>query len=180
MDIIRALQRMHLKQQQIERQHCENWIHYAKTQYNELGEPTRWFVELDGMSVYKTMPPKLQKERKHNYPKMENRLIGARIVCGPIDQYIAICTSDVIPGGANVLIEATRLAIEMLADKLAKPPTPFALPPRGGLNYDNSGENKVLYLYNYYFNYYTFLTIFFFSCWGGMPRIDTCLHGYTT
>ena len=58
MDIIRALQRMHLKQQQIERQHCENFIHYAKTQYNELGEPTRFLVELDGMSVFKTLAPK--------------------------------------------------------------------------------------------------------------------------
>ncbi len=140
MDIIRALQRLHLKQQQIERQHCENFIHYAKTQYNELGEPTRWFVELDGMSVFKTMAPKLQKERKHQYPQMENRLIGGRIICGPIDQYIGICASDLIPGGANVLIEATRIAIEILADKLAKlEGRPFILPDRGGLNYDNCG-----------------------------------------
>ena len=143
-DIVRALQRMHLKQQQIERQHCENYIHYAKTQYNDLGEPTRFLVELDGMSVFKTLAPKLQKERKHQYPQMENRLIGVRIVCGPIDQYIGICTSNVIPGGANVLIECTRLAIEILAKKLSQLARPFYLPERGGFNYDNCGENKVL------------------------------------
>jgi hypothetical protein len=114
MDIIRALQRMHLKQQQIERQHCENYIHYAKTQYNELGEPTRFLVELDGMSVFKTLAPKLQKERKHQYPQMENRLIGARIVCGPIDQYIGVCASNAIPGGANVLIEVNFFTIKNL------------------------------------------------------------------
>ena len=143
MDIIRALQRLHLKQQQIERQHCENWIHYAKTQYNELGEPTRWLVEIDGMSLFKTLCPKLMKDRKHKHPQMENRLLGARIVCGPIDQYIAICTSYLIPGGANVLIEATRIAIEILASKLAKLAKPIPLPDTGGLNYDNCGENKV-------------------------------------
>ncbi len=70
------------------------------------------------------------------YPRMENRLILAFIVCGLIDNYIGVCTSDMIPGGVNVLIEATRIAIEKLAEKLA-------LPDKGGLNYDNSGENKV-------------------------------------
>ncbi len=174
-DIVRALQRMHLKQQQIERQHCENWIHYAKTQYNDLGEPTRFLVELDGMSVFKTLAPKLQKERKNQYPQMENRLIGARIVCGPIDQYIGICTSNTLPSGANVLIEATRIAIEMLADKLSKLARPFYLPDRGGFNYDNCGENKVLdVLYSFILLFcryisYNFIYVHF--------RINICLLG---
>lgn len=143
-DIIRSLQRIHIKQQQIERQHCDNFILECKTKYNELGEPMQWFVELDGMSCYKTMAPKLQKERSNPIPQMENRLIGARIVCGPIDTYIAICTNDLIPGGANVMIEATRLAIEALAKRLAALPKPMTLPRTGGLNYDNCGENKVI------------------------------------
>jgi hypothetical protein len=96
------------------------------------------------MSVYKTMAPKLMKDRTDKYPRMENRLMGARIVCGPIDNYIAITTSDLIPGGANILIEATRIAIEKLAEKLALCEPPYPLPDKGGLNYDNSGENKVL------------------------------------
>ena len=142
-DIIRSLQRIHIKQQQIERQHCENFILECKTKLNELGEPMQWFVELDGMSTFKTMAPKLQKERSNPIPQMENRLIGARIACGPIDNYIAICTSDLLPGGANIMIEATRLAIEALARRLAALPKPLALPRIGGLNYDNCGENKV-------------------------------------
>jgi len=154
MDIIRSLQRLHLKQQQIERQHCENWIHYAKTQSNEVGEPTRWFVEIDGMSLFKTNCPKLMKDRKHKHPQMENRLLGARIACGPIDQYIGICTSDLIPGGANVLIEATKIAIEMLADKLARLAKPIPLPAIGGLNYDNCGENKVRHIFLTHMNDY--------------------------
>ena len=95
------------------------------------------------MSLFKTQAPKLMKDLLHKHSKMENRLIGGRIVCGPIDNYIGICTSDLIPGGANVLIEATRIAIELLANKLAACNPPIALPAKGGLNYDNCGENKV-------------------------------------
>ena len=142
-DIVRALQRIHLNQQHLERQHCENFIYDCKHMYNELGEPIYFFVKLDGMSLFKTLAPKLLKEHSHQIPQMENRLIGARIVCGPIDTYIAICTSDLIPGGANVMIEATRIAIETLAKKLAANHIPFALPDKGGFNYDNCGENKV-------------------------------------
>ena len=84
------------------------------------------------------------KDLTHAYPKMENCLIGARIVCGPIDCYVGICASDLIPGGANVLIEATRICIELLAQKLALCNPPYPLPDKGGANYDNCGENKVL------------------------------------
>ena len=142
-DILRALQRIHIKQQAIERQPCENFIYDCRHMYNELGEPSQFFVELDGMSLFKTLAPKLQRDRSHQIPKMENRLIGARIVCGPIDTYIGICTSDLIPGGSNVMIEATRIAIETLAKKLAANDLPYALPAKGGFNYDNCGENKV-------------------------------------
>ena len=108
-----------------------------------VGEPSFWFVELDGMSLFKSQAPFLLKDFTNAHPKMENRLIGARIVCGPIDNYIGICANDLIPGGANVLIECTRLAIEMLAQKLALCDPPLALPSKGGCNYDNCGENKV-------------------------------------
>ena len=69
--------------------------------------------------------------------------MGVRMVCGPIDEYMSICTSDLIPGGANVLIECTRIATETLAVKLAKLPKPFVMPMRIGYNFDNCGENKV-------------------------------------
>jgi hypothetical protein len=142
-DIVRCLQRLHMKQQQVERQHCENYIHQAKNSYNDLGEPTRWFVEADGMSMFKTLCPKLQKERTDPYPRMENRLIGCRIICGPIDEYIGVTCSDLIPGGANIMIEVTRICLETLSRRLAELDNPFELPDEGGLNYDNCGENKV-------------------------------------
>jgi hypothetical protein len=36
-DIMRALQRLHMKQEGLERQHCENFIYEAKTMYNGFG-----------------------------------------------------------------------------------------------------------------------------------------------
>ena len=99
--------------------------------------------------MFKTMAPKLQKERTDPYPRMENRLIGARIVCGPIDEYIGITCSDLIPGGANVMIEVTRICIEILARKLGECATPYELPDEGGINFDNCGENKVSFMNKY-------------------------------
>jgi hypothetical protein len=83
------------------------------------------------------------KDKTHAHQKMENRNIGVRIVCGPIDEFLSICIGDLIPGGANVIIECVRLAIETLAAKLAALPNPLVLPRKGGLNADNCGEQKV-------------------------------------
>jgi len=145
-EVCREIHRLHLKQEQTERQHCENYILLAKTMYNTDGQPERWFIELDGMSRYKTLVPKFQKDRKDAMSddlRVENRLIGARIVCGPIDMYIGITTGELIPGGANPMIEATRMSLETLARKLAELPLPVALPKMGGFNGDNCGDNKV-------------------------------------
>lgn len=140
--VIRTLQRAHLKQQQIERQHCETKIGIAKKEFDANGDPSFAFIELDAQALWTTMAGKLQKDRTDPYPQIEVRNIGARVVCGPIDHYISITTSDLLPGGANIMIEATRLAIEYLADALSKLPTPLALPRSVGINYDNCGENK--------------------------------------
>lgn len=141
-EIIKKLQRVHLKQQQLERQHCENFIHLAKNLYVE-GLPDRFYIGIDGQTAEATKGPILSNTTKHAYPKMENRNMGARIVCGPIDEYISICTGDLIPGGANVLIECVRIATEILAAKLAQLPEPLPLPKNAGYNFDNCGENKV-------------------------------------
>jgi hypothetical protein len=63
------------------------------------------------------------------------------MVCGPINEYVSISTNDTIPGGANVMIEVTRMAIEILAEKLAA--IGLVLPKVLGVQYDNCGENKV-------------------------------------
>jgi hypothetical protein len=142
-DIIQKVHKLHLKQQQRERQHADYQINMAKTLY-ENGFPALFYVCLDGMTNETTKAPRVSKDRTHALNKMECRNMGARIVCGPIDEYIAICTPDYIPGGANVLIECTRIAIEILAKKLSELPNgAVPLPFKAGINFDNCPENKV-------------------------------------
>ncbi len=71
------------------------------------------------------------------------------MVCGPIDEYICICTNNLIPHGANVFVEVVKYSLEYLAARL----TEFGMvaPKVIGLQLDNSGENKVcLSLYSSY------------------------------
>jgi hypothetical protein len=86
--------------------------------------------------------PKFSKLRQENQNNViENRNIGVHMVCGPIDDWISISTDNTIPGGANVMVEVTRMAIEIAAEKLAL--LGFVLPPTLYVQFDNCGENKV-------------------------------------
>ena len=80
----------------------QNFIHLAK-----IVQPTLAYFDIDNMD--RKYAKKNSKDRctKSEFC-IENRNVGARIVCGPIDEYIAICTNNLIPGGANVFIEVTR------------------------------------------------------------------------
>ena len=141
LDAVRKIVRLHLQQQQTERQHAENVVHQCKTSYDARGNPTDGYVDIDGQTVTTGDTPKYQKlrgERQNN--TIENRNIGVHIVCGPIDKWISVSTDNTIPGGANVLIEVTRMAIEILAELLAV--LGFTLPKTLHVQYDNCGENK--------------------------------------
>jgi hypothetical protein len=140
-DVIRKISRMHLLQQQTERQHAENVIHACKTMFVDE-QPVQAYIDLDGQTVITGNTPKLSKTRSitlNNY--IENRNIGARLVCGPIDCWISISTNNLIPSGANVMIEATKIAIETLGEKLSE--IDLIVPKKLSIQYDNSGENKV-------------------------------------
>lgn len=141
-NIVKKLLRNHLIQQQNERQHAENWIQLSKTLFTPEGMPDRFYICIDGQTVEATKAPVMSNSRSNEHPTMENRNMGVRMVCGPIDEYMSICTGDLIPGGANVLIECVRIATETLASKLARLTQPLTLPKRAGYNFDNCGENK--------------------------------------
>lgn len=140
-EVIRKISRMHLLQQQTERQHAENVIRACKTMFVDE-QPVEAFIDLDGQTVITGNTPKLSKNRSitlNNY--IENRNIGARLVCGPIDCWISISTNNLIPGGANVMIDATKTAIEVLAEMLGE--IDLITPKKINIQYDNCGENKV-------------------------------------
>lgn len=141
--MIEKLHKLHLQQQQRERAYSEFYINTSRTMYEASDCPVSFYVVLDAMTNETTKAPRVSKDRSHALNKMECRNMGARIVCGPIDEYIAICLPDYFPGGANILIECLRVAIETLANKLAELTPPMILPSRGGINLDNCTENKV-------------------------------------
>ena len=128
--------------QHIERQHAENVLHQCK-QYED-GKPTGCYIDIDGMTVITCNTPRWNRSRgKHSEAKfqIENRNIGARLVCGPVDVYISINTDDTMPGGGNILVEVTRTCLKILGELLAE--YDFELPKKAYFQFDNSGENKV-------------------------------------
>jgi hypothetical protein len=135
------LSRLHLEQQATERQHAENFIKIAKN-LGPDGQPIRAYFDIDGQSVWTGNTPKYSKDRLSKVDCcIENRNIGVRMVCGPIDEYIAVCTDNLIPGGANVLVEVVKYSMEHLGRRLSE--FDMVMPKTVGLQFDNSGENKV-------------------------------------
>ena len=140
-ECLQKLCRLHLLQQSTERQHAEFFIAESK-KLQHARQPTRAYIDIDPQSSYAGNTPKLSKDRQSKENTViENRNIGVHIVCGPVDEYISICTDNLIPKGANVLVEATKFAIEYLAKRLGD--FDMILPRVIGLQFDNSGENKV-------------------------------------
>ena len=146
-EVTHTLKRHHLKMQHHERQHAENVIRQCKSVIN--GKPVGAYLDIDGMTVITCNTPRWMKGRNFAVSHVfENRNIGARLICGPIDRYISINTDDLIPGGANVLVEVSRLCIEVLAELLKE--QNLELPRKLFFQYDNSGEQKVLFISIYY------------------------------
>ncbi len=71
--------------------------------------------------------------------------------CGPIKGMFLYHAGDFIAGGANLMIELQRQAMSDLTGLLKK--NGMKLPKHGMFQFDNCGENKVIYvlLYIIYF-----------------------------
>jgi len=141
-DVILKLARLHLLQQKTERQHAENFIGESKK--IEHGQPISAYIDMDPQSTWAGNTPKFASKKDKQVQQsnfIENRNIGVRIVCGPIDEYISISTNNLIPHGANVIVECVKYSMEYLARRLGE--FGMVLPKKIGLQFDNSGENKV-------------------------------------
>jgi hypothetical protein len=151
LEAVKKWLRIHLLQQQTERQHADNFLEACENEYDDRGNPKYALIDIDGQTVITGNTPKYMKVTKTQQNNViENRNLGVHMVCGPINDYVSISTDNLIPGGANVLIEVTRMAIEILAEKLAA--VGYVLPKVLGVQYDNCGENKVRRLIAYYYH----------------------------
>ncbi len=143
-DALLKVSSLHLSQQGTERQFAENFS--AESEKVEDGQPVQAHIDFDGQSTWVGNTPKYSKDRQSGSDLViENRNIGLRIVCGPVKEYISVCTNNLIPHGANVLVEVLKYAIEYLARRLME--FGMVLPKKLGVQGDNSGENKVRQLY---------------------------------
>jgi hypothetical protein len=139
-DALLKVSTLHLSQQSTERQFAENFS--FESEKVEDGQPVQAHIDFDGQSTWVGNTPKYSKDRQSGSDLViENRNIGVRIVCGPVKEYISVCTNNLIPHGANVLVEVLKYSIEYLAGRLME--FGMVLPKKIGVQGDNSGENKV-------------------------------------
>ena len=144
-DALLKINRLHLSQQSSERQFADNFA--FECEKLEDGQPIKAHLDFDGQSVWAGNTPVWTRDRESKPDSIiENRNIGVKITCGPVKEYISVCTNNLIPHGANVVVEVVKYAIEYLAKRLQE--HSMVLPKKVGIQGDNSGENKV----NIYFN----------------------------
>jgi hypothetical protein len=140
-DALLKVHSLHLSQQACERQFADNFS--LESEKVEDGQPLQAHIDFDGQSTWVGNTPKWSKDRSSAPDSViENRNIGVRIVCGPVKEYISVCTNNLIPHGANVLVEVLKYSIEYLAERLAE--FGMVLPKKLGVQGDNSEENKVM------------------------------------
>ena len=106
---------------------------------DDFGNPLRFLLFPDGMTIYTCRTPKFPRESKgDNF--IESRIIGIEVYCGPIKTVFVYRTSAMIGGGANIMVEVLRQALIDLGSLIYSQNLRF---PRIALfQFDNCGENK--------------------------------------
>jgi len=79
-------------------------------------------------------------KRDHGKQKVETRMCGVRVKCGPLDTLYIYFTDNMMRGGANTMIEIVRQAIADLTIMLEA--LGMKLPRHLILQFDNCSENK--------------------------------------
>lgn len=144
--IINEWRHQHLVQQRAERDAMNVKEELARTATDlTTGNPTYFFMAADFVSSFTGDTPFFKVDGRyskedHGKAKIETRMCGVRVVCGDIDEFWVYYTDNMMPGGANVMIEIMRQAIAELTVRLAQ--RGFKLPRLCFLYFDNCGENK--------------------------------------
>jgi hypothetical protein len=141
-EIVLKFRRLHLKQQQTEREHLEQLKDRCRKLNSKTGMPVEAFFFTDAMTSSKGNTPKEGVKRKGKEGKtVLNRVFGTQVICGPVEFMMYSSVDQLQMGGANLAIEIQRLAIEKLSFELEKH---NLLTPRiMHFQFDNCGENKV-------------------------------------
>ena len=167
-EIFKSYRFKHIKQQQRERQELDKSIERAKS-YDIYGNTKAAVLYSDGMTVMTGDTPKRHGENTD--ATITNRVIGVLAVCGPIESTFIYNLDDFVPGGANTMIEIMRqgdlCSMKFMIAYIAVVIFYYCLyvrcfvatkdlmtllvqkgmnkPPKMIYQFDNCGENKVIY-----------------------------------
>jgi len=148
-EIIREFQQLHLFQQAAERAHLDrNKVKCREMDKN--GQPMYGLLFTDWMTAMSGNTPKVGKNH-HSSPKttyMESRVVGVEVYCGPIDTVFLYTTDNMIGSGSNIMIEIQRQALIDLSKLLRA--QGLNMPKEMFFQFDNCGENKVIYFLAFY------------------------------
>lgn len=152
-EIIAKYKRAHLIQQETERLYKEITKQRCRELDPRTGFPKEVFIYNDAMTSSRGDIPKYFAKRTSNKGDViENRLFGVEVICGKLSFIMFVSTNQLVKGGANLIVEMTRLTISKLAEQLQILDQP--MPKVFNFQFDNCGENK-----NITFNAYVSLLI---------------------
>ena len=114
---------------------------YCKNTLND-GVPRKGMFVIDGCSKTRGNTPKYSKQTSKGDIVLENRIIGVEVYCGPVETVLVYITSDMVEGGANIMIEVIRQALNDVALLLRRYGI-YEFPKEWLLQFDNCSENKV-------------------------------------
>jgi hypothetical protein len=140
-EIVLRFRRLHLKQQQIEREHLEKVKQDCRKIDPTTGMPLQALIFTDAMTSSRGNTPKEGVGRRSKQTKaILNRVFGTQVICGPVEFLMYSSVDQLQMGGANLAIEIQRLAIEKLSIELEK--RNLLTPRIITFQFDNCGENK--------------------------------------
>jgi hypothetical protein len=137
--------RLHLKQQQIERDELDRHRMKAR-ELGTLGNPVCCFMMIDAMTEFTTQTPRFggdwqsKQQGSGQGAHFETRFFGCEVICGGIEGYFIYYTDHFVEKGANVMVEVQRQALADMQALLLD--SGYQMPKELFLHYDNGRENK--------------------------------------
>jgi len=163
--MVAKYRRRHLQLQETERAALDEHTRQCKRDRDPItGWPTKFQIFPDGMTEHTTLTPNVRmngrtSKQDHGKPELSSRVIGARVVCGEIDEFFVYYTDQLVLKDPDITCELIRQSMADLG-RLCKDKHNCLLPKEGFFQFDNCPtENKASFL----FVKYLFFTLFTFN-----------------
>jgi len=157
--MVAKYRRRHLQLQETERAALDEHTRQCKRDRDPItGWPTKFQIFPDGMTEHTTLTPNVRingrvSKQDHGKPELSSRVIGARVVCGEIDEFFVYYTDQLVLKDPDITCELIRQSMADLG-RLCKDKHNCLLPKEGFFQFDNCPtENKAsCFFVNYMFS----------------------------